>query len=249
MPPTPACRRPAPRSAYARTGLRAFSRQCQPMLLSHEDLASVIGVTNIVFVVYLPLSFAFVNRRTSVTAALKAPYLLFLGAAPTLADAKTAAGIAHWRHELCCGQLRLPGCKADTGLPDLDLETARARGARSLIIGVAPMGGQFEPTWIEVMQRAARLGYDIVSGMHTKLGIDSGTGGARRDAWRAIDRRARAARGHQGGHRRQTHGPPLADGRHRLRRRQEIYGARASIASCVHRDASRRSERPARRAS
>ncbi len=108
------------------------------------------------------------------TAALKAPYLLFLGAAPTLADAKTAAGIAHWRYELCCGQLRLPGCKADTGLPDLDLETARARGARSLIIGVAPMGGQFEPAWIEVMQRAARLGYDIVSGMHTKLGTIAG---------------------------------------------------------------------------
>ena len=101
--------------------------------------------------------------------ALKAPYLLFLGAAPTLADAKTASGIAYWRRELCCGQLRLAGCKADTGLPDLDLRGARAVGARSLIIGVAPMGGAFDPKWVEVMHEAARLGYDIVSGMHTKL--------------------------------------------------------------------------------
>lgn len=100
---------------------------------------------------------------------LKPPYLLFLGAAPSNGDAKTAMGITHWRRELCCGQLRLPGCKADTGLPDLSLEAARGMGARSLIIGVAPVGGQFDPAWIDVMQRAARLGFDIVSGMHTRL--------------------------------------------------------------------------------
>jgi uncharacterized NAD-dependent epimerase/dehydratase family protein len=109
------------------------------------------------------------HEESFMAVALKAPYLLFLGAAPNLADAKTAAGIACWRRELCCGQLRLPGCKADTGLPDLDLRGARAVGARSLIIGVAPMGGAFDPKWVEVMHEAARIGYDIVSGMHTKL--------------------------------------------------------------------------------
>ena len=103
------------------------------------------------------------------TTTLKAPYLLFLGAAPTLAEAKTAAGIAHWRPELCLGQLRLPGCAISVGLSDHDLDSARAGGAQSLIIGIAPMGGQFEPAWIEVMRAAARLGYDIVSGMHTRL--------------------------------------------------------------------------------
>jgi uncharacterized NAD-dependent epimerase/dehydratase family protein len=100
---------------------------------------------------------------------LKAPYLLFLGAAPSSIDAKTALGIAYWRRELCLGQLRLPGCNADAGLPDLDLETGRKRGARSLIIGVAPMGGLLDPTWTEILQGAARVGYDIVSGMHTRL--------------------------------------------------------------------------------
>jgi len=100
---------------------------------------------------------------------LKAPYLLFLGAAASNEDAKTAMGIAYWRRELCCGQLRLPGCKADTGLPDMDLESARQHGARSLIIGVAPMGGQFDPAWLDVIHRAVRLGFDVVSGMHTRL--------------------------------------------------------------------------------
>jgi uncharacterized NAD-dependent epimerase/dehydratase family protein len=101
--------------------------------------------------------------------ALKPPYLLFLGDAPSLGDAKTAAGIAYWHRERCCGQLRLPGCKADTGLPDLNLEAARKLGARSLIIGIAPMGGAFAPAWLEVIRNAARLGFDIVSGLHPRL--------------------------------------------------------------------------------
>jgi len=101
---------------------------------------------------------------------LKTPYLLFLGSARTPTDAETAMGIAYWRTELCCGQLRLPGCEASTGLPDLTLESARARGARSFVIGVAPWGGQLDPTWLDVIRQAAGLGYDIVSGMHTRLG-------------------------------------------------------------------------------
>lgn len=100
---------------------------------------------------------------------LKSPYLLFLGSARIPTDAKTAQGIAYWRSELCCGQLRLPGCEVSTGLPDLTLESAKARGARSFVIGVAPWGGQLDPAWLDVIRQAASLGYDIVSGMHTRL--------------------------------------------------------------------------------
>jgi D-glutamate N-acetyltransferase len=100
---------------------------------------------------------------------LKPPYLLFLGRAETLGEAKTAAGIAYWRRDLCCGQLRLPGCRADIGLPDLGLAQAKTLGARSLIIGVAPMGGAFDLGWSEVMLSAAQLGFDIVSGLHQRL--------------------------------------------------------------------------------
>ena len=41
------------------------------------------------------------------------PYLLFLGDAPDALAAKVAQGIKDWRPELCVGQLRLEGCKAD----------------------------------------------------------------------------------------------------------------------------------------
>lgn len=100
---------------------------------------------------------------------LRTPYVLFLGDVQIASDAKTGAGIAYWRREQCCGQLRLPGCKADIGLPDLDLEQAREAGAQSLIIGVAAMGGALEPQWIETLREAARSGLDIVSGTHTSL--------------------------------------------------------------------------------
>ena len=67
-------------------------------------------------------------------------YLLFLGDVPMQLDAKTATGIAHWRPEWCVGQRRLPGCGADTGLPDMTVEAASRAGARTLVIGVAPLG-------------------------------------------------------------------------------------------------------------
>src|SRR3546814_8096814 len=65
------------------------------------------------------------------------PYLLFLGDAPDQLAAKTAQGIAHWRPDWCVGQLRLDGCQAGLGLPDLTLEEGRAAGAKTLVIGVA----------------------------------------------------------------------------------------------------------------
>ncbi len=62
---------------------------------------------------------------------IQSPYLLFLGDAPDIATAKTAAGIRQWRPELCAGQLRLPGCRVDLGLPDLTPAEAVRRGIRS----------------------------------------------------------------------------------------------------------------------
>ncbi|HVT34739.1 MAG TPA: DUF1611 domain-containing protein, partial [Nevskiaceae bacterium] len=46
---------------------------------------------------------------------------------------------------------------------------AAAAGARSLVIGVAPKGGQFADNWIPVLRAAVDAGLDIVSGMHSKL--------------------------------------------------------------------------------
>jgi uncharacterized NAD-dependent epimerase/dehydratase family protein len=97
------------------------------------------------------------------------PYLLFLGDAADQLAAKTANGVAQWRRSWCLGQLRMDGCNADVGLPDLTLEQAAAAGARTLIIGVANRGGKISAAWQETMIRALELGMDIAAGLHQKV--------------------------------------------------------------------------------
>lgn len=101
--------------------------------------------------------------------ALKTPYLMFLGDAPDQLAAKTAGGVVHWRPDICIGQFRLPGCNADLGLPDMTLDEAAAAGAKTVIVGVANRGGVIGPSWVEQLVRACELGFDIASGLHTKL--------------------------------------------------------------------------------
>ena len=100
---------------------------------------------------------------------LRTPHLLFLGDVKNPLDAKTARGILDWRPEHCVGQLRLPGCEVDLGLPDLTPAAAHALGARSLVVGVAPLGGQLAPAWLASMQDALLAGLSIVSGLHQRL--------------------------------------------------------------------------------
>ena len=100
---------------------------------------------------------------------LKAPYLIFLGDEPDASNAKTGMGIAHWRPELCVGQLRLPGCGVDLGLPDMIPAEAAAAGAKSLIWGVAGLGGIIPPHWTGSLFDAVEAGLDIVAGTHASL--------------------------------------------------------------------------------
>ena len=100
---------------------------------------------------------------------LKAPYLIFLGDEPARSHAKTGVGIAHWRPDLCKGQLRLPGCGVDLGLPDMTTSEAAAAGAKSIIWGVAGVGGMIPEHWVPTLFEAVEAGLDIVAGMHTSL--------------------------------------------------------------------------------
>jgi uncharacterized NAD-dependent epimerase/dehydratase family protein len=100
---------------------------------------------------------------------LKAPYLIFLGDEPEQTHAKTGIGIAHWRPELCVGQNRLPGCGVDLGLPDLSPAEAYAAGARSIIWGVAGIGGVIPQHWTPILFEAVDAGLDIVAGAHSSL--------------------------------------------------------------------------------
>jgi len=100
---------------------------------------------------------------------IHSPYLLFLGDAPDIATAKTAAGIRQWRPELCAGQLRLPGCRVDLGLPDLTPAQAVSKGLRTMIIGIANDGGFIAPNWVAAIVNSLQAGLDVASGLHEPL--------------------------------------------------------------------------------
>ncbi|KQO60657.1 N-acetyltransferase DgcN [Methylobacterium sp. CM6241] len=101
---------------------------------------------------------------------IETPYLMFLGDVPDTLAAKTAYGIADWRPEWCVGQLRLPGCAADLGIPDLTLSDAVAKGCKTMVIGVANAGGVLPPHWVSEVVTALDAGLDIASGLHVRLG-------------------------------------------------------------------------------
>ena len=75
------------------------------------------------------------------TVQLNAPYLILIGDLDDPSYAKTGLGIVDWRPDLVAGQLRFAGCEVDMGVPDMTVAEAVAAGAKSLLIGVAPIGG------------------------------------------------------------------------------------------------------------
>jgi len=100
---------------------------------------------------------------------LRPPYLLFIGDMQDRTYAKTALGLVHWRRDQVVAQLRLDPAAVDLGVPDMDVSAAIGAGARSLLIGVATVGGVIPDTWWEVINAAARAGLDVVSGLHGRL--------------------------------------------------------------------------------
>ncbi len=97
------------------------------------------------------------------------PYLLFLGDVPDALAAKTALGIVDWRPDWCVGQVRLPGCKADTGLADLSITDAVAAGAKTMIVGAVNAGGVLPDHWTDSIVEALNAGLHVASGLHRRL--------------------------------------------------------------------------------
>jgi uncharacterized NAD-dependent epimerase/dehydratase family protein len=100
---------------------------------------------------------------------LPAPYLLFLGDTTEAGYAKTAFGLRDWARDLCIGEFACAGGAITAGLPRLTPREAHAKGARSLVIGVANTGGVLKPNWIPSLVEGLEAGLDIVSGMHGRL--------------------------------------------------------------------------------
>ena len=149
---------------------------------------------------------------------LPQPYLLFLADVADPRYAKTAQGLRDWVPEHCIGEWSLPGNDLRLGLPVLDPVAARALGARSLVIGVAPVGGQIQRAWVAGLIEALEAGLDLISGMHTPLSsIPELAAAAERCGRRLIDVRVPPAN------------LPVASGRPRSGRRLLTVGTDCAL--------------------
>jgi uncharacterized NAD-dependent epimerase/dehydratase family protein len=101
---------------------------------------------------------------------LAKPYLLFLGDVPDQLAAKMAQGVVDWRPEWCLGQYRLPGCKADCDLPDMDIAQGIEAGAKTMVVGVVNAGGVLPEHWVGAIVAALDAGLDVATGLHKRLG-------------------------------------------------------------------------------
>jgi uncharacterized NAD-dependent epimerase/dehydratase family protein len=117
---------------------------------------------------------------------IRTPYLLFLGDAPDQLAAKVAQGIRDWRPDNALGQYRMDGCKADVGLPDMDLVAAKEAGANTLVIGVANRGGVISQAWKKVLIAALEEGFDLASGLHNLLRDEEDLAAVARATGRAL---------------------------------------------------------------
>jgi uncharacterized NAD-dependent epimerase/dehydratase family protein len=97
------------------------------------------------------------------------PFIVFMGDIGDETYGKTGLGLVQWRREGCAGQLRMPGCRVDAGVPDMDVNQARTAGVRTLIIGSAAVGGGIPASWVPTLCSAAAAGLDIVAGLHIRL--------------------------------------------------------------------------------
>lgn len=100
---------------------------------------------------------------------LRKPYLLLIGDQDNPINAKTAFGLRDWVPEACLGQLRFTDCAVDLGLRELSPRQAVELGAKTLVIGIAPPGGQLPPSWFGVLIDALEAGLDLAAGLHQRL--------------------------------------------------------------------------------
>jgi uncharacterized NAD-dependent epimerase/dehydratase family protein len=97
------------------------------------------------------------------------PYLLYLGDVTDELSAKTSRGVAVWRPERCLGEYRGAAGTVTLGLPQFGFADAVARGARTLILGVANAGGVMGEGIVADVVAALEAGLHVASGLHDRL--------------------------------------------------------------------------------
>ncbi|MGH7731509.1 MAG: DUF1611 domain-containing protein, partial [Candidatus Eiseniibacteriota bacterium] len=96
-------------------------------------------------------------------------------------DGKTALGVLRYRPEEVAAVIDSSHagrtCEACVGVGGAipvvaDVGSAAALGADSLLIGIAPQGGELPPAWRSLVRDALARGWDVVSGLHVFLADD-----------------------------------------------------------------------------
>lgn len=100
---------------------------------------------------------------------LQKPYLLLVGDMENPRNAKTAFGLRDWTPESCLAQLRFSKRAVDLGLPEMSPAEAARAGAKTLVIGIAPPGGQLPESWYPTLLEALQAGLDLAAGLHRRL--------------------------------------------------------------------------------
>ena len=149
---------------------------------------------------------------------LPQPYLLFLGDVTEPTYAKTAFGLRDWARERCVGEWSCSDRTVTLGLPRLSPAQAHASGARSMVIGVANIGGKIVDSWLPHLLGALEAGLDVVSGMHARLADTPALkAAAQRHRRRLIDVRT------------PPHNIPIANGRKRTGKRLLTVGTDCAL--------------------
>ena len=100
---------------------------------------------------------------------IEAPFLLYLGHSTDPVGIKTSRGLAAFRAADCIGEFRHDDCPLTLGLPRLTMAEGAARGARTLVLGIAHAGGAMGPALIADAEAALEAGMHVASGLHHRL--------------------------------------------------------------------------------
>jgi len=103
---------------------------------------------------------------------IPAPYLLYLGRVADHAGAKTSRGLAVFRPDACVGEFRHDDGPLSLGLDRLTMAEAAARGARTLVLGIANAGGTLGPDLVEDALAGIACGMNVAAGLHQRLRDD-----------------------------------------------------------------------------
>ena len=100
---------------------------------------------------------------------IQAPFLLYLGSTTDPVGIKTSRGLAEFRRADCLGEFRHDDCPLTLGLPRLTVAEAAAKGARTMVLGIANPGGTMDATLIADARAALEAGLHVASGLHQRL--------------------------------------------------------------------------------